>query len=252
MLVPVVPVRSGLVSRQETCRGRDQARCAAPPEADPLDSTGIVAGPHSRLSRPYSAPTRGNRSLWPLSGVFGSYPLETPTERHRETTRAPRRLDGRGEPPRRTDLTAARTIGCDNPTTITDDNVSYVEMWRIAMRKVETTLVDDITGEPADETVRFALDDKTYEIDLASATATELRAALAGFIESARPAGKLTPARPRRGAATTAARERREQLEKVRAWAAEHNITIAPRGRVSQTVIEAFQAGKPEMVTAGQ
>ncbi|MEO7194557.1 MAG: MFS transporter [Pseudonocardiaceae bacterium] len=47
-LVPVVPVRSDLVSRQEACRGRDQARCAARPEADPLGSTGIVAGHHAR------------------------------------------------------------------------------------------------------------------------------------------------------------------------------------------------------------
>jgi hypothetical protein len=44
-LVPVVHVRSDLVSRQEACRGRDQARCAAHPEADPLGSTGPVASP---------------------------------------------------------------------------------------------------------------------------------------------------------------------------------------------------------------
>jgi len=50
--------------------------------------------------------------------------------------------------------------------------------------------MDDIDGSEADETVEYSLDGKAYEIDLNMENAQELRASLAGFIESSRPRGK--------------------------------------------------------------
>lgn len=47
--------------------------------------------------------------------------------------------------------------------------------------------VDDIDGEPAAETVTFALDGVEYEIDLSTEHATQLRTALTEFIRKARP-----------------------------------------------------------------
>ncbi|MGH7961888.1 MAG: histone-like nucleoid-structuring protein Lsr2, partial [Candidatus Binatia bacterium] len=46
-------------------------------------------------------------------------------------------------------------------------------------QKVEVLLIDDISGEPADETVRFGLDGKDYEIDLTAKHALALRENLA-------------------------------------------------------------------------
>jgi hypothetical protein len=43
------------------------------------------------------------------------------------------------------------------------------------VRKVETTLVDDMTGDAADETVSFSLDGIEYEIDLSENNAGVLR-----------------------------------------------------------------------------
>lgn len=45
-------------------------------------------------------------------------------------------------------------------------------------QKVQVLLVDDLDGGEADETVTFALDGKTYEIDLTTANADKLRGLL--------------------------------------------------------------------------
>ncbi|HEY1971308.1 MAG TPA: Lsr2 family protein, partial [Pseudonocardia sp.] len=45
-------------------------------------------------------------------------------------------------------------------------------------QKVVVSLVDDLSGDTAEETVEFGLDGKAYEIDLSSANADRLRGAL--------------------------------------------------------------------------
>jgi hypothetical protein len=45
-------------------------------------------------------------------------------------------------------------------------------------QKVNIILVDDLDGGSADENVRFGLDGVSYEIDLSSAHAAELRSSL--------------------------------------------------------------------------
>jgi hypothetical protein len=104
-------------------------------------------------------------------------------------------------------------------------------------QKVITHLVDDVTGETADETVRFGLDGKQYVIDLSEANAKELRAALAGYIES----GRVD--RPGKTAAPKTAGRRagdREQSLAIRDWARNNNFTVADRGRIPAAVIDAF------------
>lgn len=46
-------------------------------------------------------------------------------------------------------------------------------------QKVQVVLTDDLDGGDADETVQFALDGVSYEIDLSTANAEALREALA-------------------------------------------------------------------------
>lgn len=54
-------------------------------------------------------------------------------------------------------------------------------------RRVETLLIDDLDGlSPADETIRFAIDGASYEIDLTVGHAEELRAYLNTYVGAAR------------------------------------------------------------------
>ena len=53
-------------------------------------------------------------------------------------------------------------------------------------KTVIVKLTDDIDGGDADETIQFALDGRSYEIDLSAANASKLRSALKPYIENAR------------------------------------------------------------------
>jgi nucleoid-associated protein Lsr2 len=67
--------------------------------------------------------------------------------------------------------------------------------------KVTVALEDDLDGGPAAETVRFAVGDAEYEIDLNKKNAAAFRRQLAPFVEHARRAGRG----PRRRAGRSAA-----------------------------------------------
>lgn len=105
----------------------------------------------------------------------------------------------------------------------------------------EVRLVDDLTGDSADETVEFGIDGKSYEIDLSAKNAGKLREALAAYVGAAR---KATTAR-RRGAAATAAPARRpsidrEQNQAIREWARKRGMKVSDRGRIPAEVLEAY------------
>ena len=57
-------------------------------------------------------------------------------------------------------------------------------------QKVQVILVDDVDGGEAAETVSFALDGTSYEIDLAEKNAKELRDAFARYVSAARKVGR--------------------------------------------------------------
>lgn len=110
-------------------------------------------------------------------------------------------------------------------------------------KKVTVTLVDDLDlVSTADESVEFALDGVTYEIDLSEANATALRESLSQWIEAARRSGgrKKTGMRPTAGARTGASH--REETAAIRAWARENGFTVSARGRIPTEVLEAYQA----------
>jgi hypothetical protein len=102
--------------------------------------------------------------------------------------------------------------------------------------------IDDLDESDAAETVSFALDNKTYEIDLNEANAAKLRDALAPFITAGRRARAtqgLRASTPVRGNADKA--ERTEYLKRVRVWAREQGVEISDRGRVSEDVQRRYQ-----------
>jgi hypothetical protein len=107
--------------------------------------------------------------------------------------------------------------------------------------KVTTTLVDDIDNtQEATETVTFALDGTSYEIDLTEDNAKTLRTVIGQFAQY----GRVT-SRP--AATGSKRRDRRSTSDydpaKVREWATSQGITLSQRGRISADVIAAYKAG---------
>lgn len=100
-------------------------------------------------------------------------------------------------------------------------------------QRVNVTLVDDLDGSDADETVSFSIDGASYEIDLNERHAAQLRKALSPYAEAARKVG----GRRRKGqrAAGTSAAE-------IREWARNNGWDVPDRGRVSAEVREAYAA----------
>jgi hypothetical protein len=106
--------------------------------------------------------------------------------------------------------------------------------------------VDDLDGSEAVGTVTFALDNRAYEIDLSDENTDKLHEALAPFIEHGRKAGGRSGGRGRtRGQAAmtdTPARPNREETHAIREWARQHGHEVSDRGRISQSVMEAYKA----------
>lgn len=106
-------------------------------------------------------------------------------------------------------------------------------------QKVQVLLVDDLDGGEADETVTFALDGKTYEIDLTTANADKLRGALEPYAKSGRRTGGRAAAGGR-GKARIAAGGHKDTAE-IRKWAKENGYNVNDRGRVPADIREAYE-----------
>ena len=111
-------------------------------------------------------------------------------------------------------------------------------------QKVTVTLVDDLDGGQADETVEFALDGVSYQIDLSNDNASELRDALSGYVSSARRAGgrKKSGPRPsssgRSSSGSTSAD--REQNQAIREWARKRGLKVSDRGRIPADIVDQY------------
>lgn len=112
----------------------------------------------------------------------------------------------------------------------------------------EVRLVDDLDGSQGTETVNFALDGRSLEIDLNEANAARLRDVLAPYVAAARRAGSATvsQSRSRRG---TGAADRKVNAA-VREWARNQGMKVSERGRIPSDVIEAYQNRGPSVMTA--
>lgn len=100
------------------------------------------------------------------------------------------------------------------------------------------SLVDDLDGGEANETISFSLDGKELEIDLSSKHAAELRDALAPYIGAAR---KVTGRRSYARITSPRAASNRDENQQIRAWAVEQGMKISERGRIPGAVIEAYR-----------
>ena len=106
-------------------------------------------------------------------------------------------------------------------------------------QKVQVLLLDDIDGGEASETVTFAIDGKTYEIDLNEKNAKKRRDALDPYLKSGRRSGGRA-ARAARGTVRPATGGGPDTA-KIRAWAKENGYDVNDRGRVPANIREAYE-----------
>jgi hypothetical protein len=109
-------------------------------------------------------------------------------------------------------------------------------------KQTTVVLVDDLDGSEAVEQVEFAVDGRSYEIDLSAANSAKLRDALAPFVSAARRGGGRRPtpaaAPPRATPARPAAD--RVQNQAIREWAVAQGMKISERGRIPTNVLTAY------------
>lgn len=102
-------------------------------------------------------------------------------------------------------------------------------------KKVVVQLVDDVDGTEAEETVSFALDGVSYEVDVNSENAARIREVLQPWISVARRAGgRRTTGRA--AASASAASD----ASKIRDWARRQGIEVSERGRIPANVREQY------------
>jgi hypothetical protein len=103
-------------------------------------------------------------------------------------------------------------------------------------QRTQVLLIDDIDGGKAEETLTFALDGVTYEIDLNEGHARELRDSLGRWLAS----GRRVSGRAQRGRGRPAGDA--GMTARVRQWAKQSGLGVSERGRISAEVRAAYDA----------
>ncbi|MEV4539303.1 Lsr2 family protein [Asanoa sp. NPDC049518] len=112
-------------------------------------------------------------------------------------------------------------------------------------KRTIVNLVDDIDGGTAHQTVTFALDGVTVEIDLSDENAANLRRAFDPFV---RAAAKVTSTGVRHSRTVISAQgaSLREQTQAIRTWAHKYGPQlgldpVGDRGAIPQRIRDAYQ-----------
>ncbi len=112
-------------------------------------------------------------------------------------------------------------------------------------QRVQVMLIDDVDGTDGAETVTFALDGVTYEIDLSEKNAGELRESLAPWVgHGRRVSGRSTTGTRATARKSTAGASSGGSSDSsaVREWARSNGHTVSERGRISAAVMDAYSA----------
>jgi hypothetical protein len=111
-------------------------------------------------------------------------------------------------------------------------------------QQVQTVLIDDISGREIPvgegETITFAVNGVTYEIDLDAKSAKKFHDTLAFYIDHGRKIGRSNVS----SIARTRGRKSESDFDPaaVRAWAESNGYDISPRGRIRGEILEAYRA----------
>ena len=122
-------------------------------------------------------------------------------------------------------------------------------------RQVITTLIDDIDGSEATETVDFGIDGYAYTIDLSEKNADKLRTLLDPFIGAGTRVGRTgasSGAMLPRGAVGSRSRASVAEPQKadrklnqaIREWAHSAGHRVSDRGRIPTEIIELYHQGQ--------
>ena len=108
-------------------------------------------------------------------------------------------------------------------------------------QKTQVILVDDVDGSEANQTVTFALDGVSYEIDLNAHNAARLRDDFATWVGHARrSAGRRSPAKRSSGGSSTTGAARKREIAAIREWGRANGWEVSDRGRLSADLEEAY------------
>jgi hypothetical protein len=114
-------------------------------------------------------------------------------------------------------------------------------------QRVQVTLVCDLHGDEtaAAETVRFALDGSSYEIDVCDPHAAQLRDRFAEYVGAARRASGRSAST---GRSVGSGRRRRHrgsgEAAAIREWARGQGLPVPERGRVPAELAERYAAAQ--------
>ena len=108
------------------------------------------------------------------------------------------------------------------------------------------SLIDDLDGETAEETVSFTLDGVHYEIDLSSANAKRLRDVLGPWIATAHPVNRS----PHRPTGLTRLVVDHHHTPAIRRWARSRGLHVPARGRLPATLVYAYAAAHGGLFSA--
>lgn len=100
-------------------------------------------------------------------------------------------------------------------------------------KRTQVVLIDDLDGSPAAESVSFAIDGVTYEVDLSADNAARLRESLAAYTAvGTRIGGRRRATRKRTG---------ESNANEIRAWAQAQGLAVSARGRVPSDIRQAYE-----------
>lgn len=103
-------------------------------------------------------------------------------------------------------------------------------------------LIDDVSGEEAEETVRFSLDGTDYEIDLTKRNAEALRGRFSDYVGKGRKVGsdRVSASSPKSSSDTSS----REETQQIRQWAQDNGYSPSARGRITRSIIDAYNESR--------
>ena len=106
-------------------------------------------------------------------------------------------------------------------------------------QKMQVLLTCDLEDgdKPGSQTMRFAVDGSSYEIDLCDKHAKQMRDALARYVASGRRVSQAGSRRLRSSGGGD-----RERTQAIRAWARKKGIKVSERGRLSADIVAKYEA----------
>lgn len=106
-------------------------------------------------------------------------------------------------------------------------------------QKMQVLLTCDLEegDKPGTQTIEFAFDGTSYEIDLCDRHAKQMRDGLAAYVNATR---RVTRAGSRRRRSDGSSD--RERTQAIRAWARKKGIKVSERGRLSSDIVAKYEA----------